>query len=187
MGLTLAATLTLPLQFAVFVGVAVSILMYVFQSSNQVRLVQLTMTPHGFPIETPVPPTLHDREVVVLLAYGSLFFAAASVLEKQFPEVNHAREAAVIFILRGRDDVGSTLITVLDRYAHALQAGGGRLLLTEVDEHVHKQLQRTGMLSLLGQENVYLAQPQIGVALNLALESVSAWLDGVAESVSSEQ
>jgi SulP family sulfate permease len=181
MGLTLAATLTLPLQFAVFVGVAVSILMHVFQSSNQVRLVQFTIPPHGFPIETPVPPRLHDREVVVLHAYGSLFFAAASTIETQLPEVNNAREAAVIFILRGRDDVGSTLITVLDRYARALQAGNGRLLLAEVDEKVHDQLQRTGLLRLLGEENVYLAQPQLGVALNLALESVSAWLDGLVD------
>jgi SulP family sulfate permease len=186
MALTLVATLTLPLQFAVFVGVAVSILMYVFQSSNQVRLAQLIMTPHGFPIETAVTPALHDREVVVLLAYGSLFFAAASVLETQLPEVNKAREAAVIFILRGRDDVGSTLITVLDRYARSLQAGNGRLLLTEVDEKVVDQLRRTGLLRLLGEENVYPAQPQIGVSLNLALDSVSAWLDGLRESVSSK-
>lgn len=181
MGLTLAATLTLPLQYAVFVGVGVSILMYVFQASNQMRLVQLTMTPHGFPIETPTPPVLYDRQVVVLHAYGSLFFAAASALEAHLPEVNQAREAAVILTLRGRDDIGSTLMTVLERYAHRLQAGNGRLLLAEIDPHVHKQLRRTGLLQLLGQENVYLAEPQIGVALNEALNSVAVWLDGLAQ------
>jgi SulP family sulfate permease len=179
MGLTLAATLTLPLQFAVFVGVAVSILLYVFQSSNEVKLIQLQQVPNGFPIEVPVVAKLHDCEVVILHAYGSLFFGAAANIEKQLPDVENSRHAAVILRLRGRDDVGSTMLGVLDRYHDRLVRHDGRLLLAGVEDHVYEQLRRTGMLAKLGHENVFRTQPQLGVSVNQALAAVQAWLDEV--------
>ncbi|MBE2224149.1 MAG: SulP family inorganic anion transporter, partial [Anaerolineae bacterium] len=129
MGLTLIATLTLPLQYAVFVGMAVSILLYVFRSSNQVRVVQLQLVPNGYPIEIAVPEKLEDNQVVVLNTFGSLFFAAAATFEKQLPKVENAQHAVVIIRLRGRDDVGSTLLAVLERYHVDLKKNNGRLLL----------------------------------------------------------
>ena len=175
MSLTLIATLTLPLQYAVFVGVAVSILLYVFTSSNEVKLVQLEMVPNGYPMETAVPPQLEDDQVVILNTFGSLFFAAATTFEKQLPKVENAQRPAVIIRMRGRDDVGSTLLAVLERYHLELKKNNGRLLLVGIDESLYKQLQRTGMMKKLGQENVYPAQPQLGASLNLALDSVHAW------------
>lgn len=177
MGLTLVATLTIPLQFAVFVGVAVSILMYVFQSSNQVKVVELSIVPQGYPIEGPVPKTLEDHQIVVLYVYGGLFFAATPVLEKQLPEVGTAQEAVVILVLRGRDDVGSTLITVLERYAKGLMANNGRLMLAEVEERVYRQLNRTGTAALLGKNSIYPAKPQLGLALNQALAQATVWVE----------
>ncbi|MCA9872039.1 MAG: SulP family inorganic anion transporter [Anaerolineales bacterium] len=181
MGLTLAATLTLPLQFAVFIGVAVSILLYVFQSSNQVKLVQMQRVPGGFPIEVPVVPELHDCEVAILHAYGSLFFAAASKIENQLPHVGDSRHAVVILRLRGRDDIGSTMMGVLERYHHKLIGQDGRLLLVGVEENVYQQLQRTGLLAKLGEENVFRTQPQIGVSVNQALNVAQTWLEEVGE------
>ena len=179
MGLTLIATLTLPLQFAVFVGVAVSILLYVFQSSNQVKLVQMQRVPGGFPMEVPVVEELHDCEVVILHAYGSLFFAAAANIETQLPKVSNSRHAAVVMRLRGRDDVGSTLLGVFERYHDELAVHDGRLLLVGVEDHVYQQLQRTGLLAKFGEDNVFQSQPQMGVSVNQALDAVQVWLDEV--------
>ena len=50
-------------------------------------------------------------------------------------------------------------------------------MLAGISEGVHSQLERTGLLALLGRENVFLEQPQWGAAANQALEAAEAWLE----------
>jgi SulP family sulfate permease len=114
--------------------------------------------------------------------YGSLFFASAATLEQRLPKPGEARGAAVIMRLRGRDEVGSTLITLLRNYAEDLATGGNRLLITGVSEHVYEQMRRTGLVAVLGSNGVLLAQPQLGAAMNSALEVVEQWRNGKPES-----
>jgi len=71
------------------------------------------------------------------------------------------------------------MIGVLDRYARTLQRNGGRLMLAGVSEGVFQQIERTGLLKLIGRENVFLAQPQWGVAANEALAAAEAWLESL--------
>jgi SulP family sulfate permease len=177
--LTLIATLALPLQYAIVIGVAISIMMHVFRSSNQVRLVEFVPVEGGFPIEQPAPLKLPDHEVTLLYAYGSLFFAAAATVEQNLPNGDDAKQAVVILILRGQPEVGSTFIGVLRRYAATLQANGGRLMLTGVNPRLRYQLEKTGTLAFIGEENVFMEQAQMGVAMNEALASAHAWLETV--------
>jgi len=179
MVLTLLATLALPLQYAIVIGVAISIMLHVFRSSNQVRVVEFVPVESGFPIEQPAPIKLSDREVTLIYAYGSLFFAAAATFEQNLPSAEDARQAVVILILRGQPDVGSTFIGVLRRYATTIQANGGRLMLTGVNPRLRYQLEKTGTLAFIGEENVFMEQAQLGLALNEALEAARAWLDEV--------
>ena len=176
MTLTFLATLTLPIQYAVFVGVAVSVLLHVFRSSNKIRLVEWKPVAGGFPIEHEVPEQLPSNEITVLFPYGSLFFAAAPSAETQFPEVGDAQRPVVLLAVRGRENVGSTLIAVLLRYNQAIQDAGGRLMLVDVGAHVEEQLKRTGAIVEIGEENIFREAPQIGLAYNQALEEARRWL-----------
>ena len=133
----------------------------------------------GFPIEQPAPIKLADREVTLLYTYGSLFFAAAATFEQNLPNADDAKEAVVILILRGQPEVGSTFIAVLRRYVTTLQANGGRLMLTGVNQRLRYQLEKTGTLAFIGEENVFMEQAQMGVAMNEALASARAWLETV--------
>jgi SulP family sulfate permease len=158
--ITLAGTLTMPLQYAVLLGVATSILLYLFQGANRIRLVELVPVKGGFPREQPVPRQLPSRRVTGLFPYGSLFYAAAKTLEENLPLAEDARQAVVIFLLRGYDEFGSTMIGVLDRYARTVQGNGGKVMLAGVGEGLYAQLERTGLLTRLGRENVFPEQPQ---------------------------
>ena len=176
MVITLAATLILPLQYAVFVGVGVSMMLHIFRSSNKVKLVELVVPEQGFPIEQEAPKSLSSHRATVLMSYGSLFFAAAPTLEKLLPDVGDAQRPVVILIMRGRDEVGSTFIALMLRYARALQRQGGMLMLAGVSESVREQLQRTGTLTEIGDENVFLVEPQLGLSGNKALDRANLWL-----------
>lgn len=177
MGLTLAAALVIPLQYAVFVGVAVSIMLHVLRSPAQVRLVEFVPVEGGFPIEQPAPTRLSSETVTVLLPYGDLFFAAAANLETLLPDVNDAHRVAVILSLHGREEVGSTFIRVLQRYAQALHARDSRFYLVGVSPRLSGQLDRTGVTSLVGPERVIPETPQLGGAANAALTDAYAWLN----------
>jgi SulP family sulfate permease len=74
---------------------------------------------------TAIYPTEKTDTVVSLLdIYGSLHYAAAYTMEDPLPPPEKAEEAVVILRLRGRDEVSSTFIEVVERYAQQLQAKG---------------------------------------------------------------
>jgi len=105
-----------------------------------------------------------------------LFFAGAVEFEEHLPTTDHAQRAVVVLILRGRDEVGSTFLHVLERYNEQLRAGGGKLMLRDVSMHVREQLGRTGVLHALGEENIYTATPIIGETTRRAVQDAQVWL-----------
>lgn len=173
---TFVATLIVPLQFAVLFGMALSIVLYVLRQSNKVVVTQWVLQPGGFPLEQPAPARVASHQLTFLHIYGSLFFAAAKSIEELLPVVGNANRAVVAINLRGKSEIGSTFVTVLNRYAKALQARNSRLMLVGVDAGVWDQLAKTGVLTTIGEENVFTATPQIGEALNRAVEVATSWL-----------
>ena len=173
---TFIATLIVPLQFAVLFGVALSILLNTIRQSNKVVVTQWVLQPEGFPLEQPPPSRLPSHELTILHVYGSLFFAAAKNTEKMLPAVADATHAVVAINLRGKSEIGSTFVTVLQRYSQALQGRQSKLMLVGVDPLVRNQLAKTGVLKFIGDENVFLATPQLGAGLNQAVAAANAWL-----------
>jgi SulP family sulfate permease len=176
MAVTFVATLVVPLQFAVLFGMALSIVLHVFRQSNKVVVKEWVLQPGGFPLERVPPRRLPSHRLTVLQVYGSLFFAAAKNMEEMLPEVGNTTRAVVTISLRGKSEIGSTFVTVLQRYCLALRARDSRLMLVGVDPVVRDQLAKTGILQVLGEENVFVATPQLGEALNQAVAVANAWL-----------
>jgi SulP family sulfate permease len=176
MVVTFLAILVMPLQFAVLVGVALSILLQTIRQSNKVVVTQWVLQAEGFPLEQPAPRSVPSHQLTLLHVYGSLFFAAAKNMEEMLPQVGDASHAVVALSLRGKDEIGSTFVTVLQRYAQALQDRQCKLMLVGVDAAIRDQLAKTGVLKLIGDENVFVATPQIGEALNQAVAAANAWL-----------
>ncbi len=179
MGMTFAATLLAPLQYAVLLGVALSILLFVFRQSNKVVVTEVVPVSGGFPEERPAPKALPSHQLTMLLVYGSLFFAAAKSLEEMLPEVDEASGAVVAIGLRGKAEIGSTFVGVLQRYAEALHAHESKLMLVGVEPGVRDQLAKTGLLALIGDENIFMATPRLGEAMNQAATAAHAWLETV--------
>jgi sulfate permease, SulP family len=176
MAVTFVATLVVPLQFAVLFGMALSIVLHVFRQSNKVVVTEWVLQPGGFPLERSPPERLPSHRLTVLHVYGSLFFAAAKNMEEMLPEVASTHRAVVAINLRGKSEIGSTFVTVLQRYCEALRAHDSRLMLVGVDPIVRDQLAKTGVLRTIGEENVFVATTQLGEALNRAVADAEAWL-----------
>ena len=138
---------------------------------------ELVPTGDGDFEERPAPAKLASNQVTMLLPYGSLFFAAAIDFEEEAPKVGEAKNAAVIVILRGRHNLGSTAIAVFERYAKAIQENGGRLLLAEVGESVRAQLERTGAIAIIGTDNIIPSGDRMYTSLRQIYDDAQAWID----------
>ena len=176
---TFVLTMIIPLQYAVLLGVALSIVLYVVQQSNRITIRRRVFDPSSrWPSEEDPPAEIPAREVVVLQPYGSLFFAAAPMFSEQLPDVTQRSHGSVVIIrLRGKEDVGSTFIGVVTRYAERLEAVGARLMLAGVSEQVYTQLHDTGAIDVIGRENVFRATSSVGESAQQAMDAAHSWID----------
>jgi SulP family sulfate permease len=185
---TFVSTLFLPIPTAVFLGVGIHILLHIFRAAERIEVMQIAPLEGVSKVvqldgsvykEQPVPKELLSNQVTVLMPYGSLFFAGAVEFEEKIPAMEKAKNAVIIVILRGRNEVGSTLVRVLDRMASKLEVNGGKLMLAGVSEPVYNQLMKTGLLARLGEKNVYKATEKHGEsALNAYLDAQN-WLNDI--------
>ena len=177
MVLTFVAALLIPLQFAVLLGVALAVLLFVFQQSNKVTVRAWEMGPGMYPVESAPPAVVPAGRVTILIPYGSLFYAAAPVFEEQLPQItDSSRQAVVILVLRDKKDVGSTFLKVVARYVDALHEQDSKLMLTGVDPYVLEQMERTGILRTIGRENVFRATDRVGEALLQSVDAAERWI-----------
>ena len=173
---TFLSTLILPIQYAILLGVVLSILFYVITSATEVRITEMVYTEDGYFEEHPAPEELPSGKVTLLVFRGSLYFAGAYTVEDKLPSALTAKHAVVIFRLRGRVKIGSTFIEVLERYSAALGKNGGKLMLSGVDAKIYDQLEKTGMIELLGEENIFPDSSKLLYSSKQALKAANAWL-----------
>ena len=174
---TFIATLALPLQYAVFLGVLMSFVMHIYRSAEKVDIVEIVPLEDGRYEEHPSPKQLPSDRVTVLSPKGSLFFAGAAEFEEDLPTLENTEKAVVLLRLRGREEVGSTFMRVIGRFASNLKAKRGKLVLVGVSEPVYHQLEKTGLLNELGQANIYRATSIIGDASREAYQDAAEWLE----------
>jgi SulP family sulfate permease len=176
---TLGLTLVIPLQRAVFVGVLLSILAHFFvTSSREVRLVQLVFNPDGTVEELPAPAELASKAVTILQIYGNMTFAGAETVEQFLPKARTAERTVVILRLRAQEGIGSSFLTVVERYYQQVRASGGRLMVAGINPRVKGLLDRTDTTEeILGAENVFVAATTLGASTRAAFAAAQTWLE----------
>ena len=177
MVVTFVLTMIIPLQYAVLVGVGISMILFIINQSNQVVIKQWVME-DGRLRETDRPAEVPPGEVIILQPYGSLFFASAPVFEEKLPDVTpETRGSVVILRLRGRSDLGSTFMDVLEKFGRVLKDQGNELMLVSADENMHDQLQVAGVADLVGEQNVFTSDEWVGQTLRTAYDQAVTWVD----------
>jgi SulP family sulfate permease len=78
--------------------------------------------------------------------------------------------------MRGKKDIGSTFLQVVARYARRLQRRKSKLMLVGIAPSVLDQMERTGILRIIGRENIFMATEVVGQALLQAVDAAEAWI-----------
>ncbi len=174
---TFIATLAMPVHYAVFLGVALSLMLFVYRSSTDIEITEILHDEERGWIEQAAPNQLPSHAVTNLEIYGSVFFASAHTLESLLPSAEGSDRAAVVLRLRGRQDIGSTFVLVLERYAERLQRNNGKLILAGVSQPVMDQIERTETTEAIPNEDIFLASDHLGQSVNMAHAAATAWVN----------
>ena len=177
MATTLLFTILIPLQYAVLLGVALSMLLYIIRSSSIVVVKQLDLK-DGDIREIDRPESVGADEVIMLQLYGSIFFASAATFETLFPNVtDETRNSVVILRLRGKSDLGGTFMDILGRYAEELREHDSRLVVISIESQVLDQMVVTGTAERIGTDNIYPVDDWLGRELRSAFVEAEEWVE----------
>ena len=114
----------------------------------------------------------------MLQPYGGIFFASAAAFEDLLPDVTEDTDNSVVILrLRGYDDLGSTFMDLLGRYAESLRLAESRLVLMSLRPRVMDQLVVTGVADTIGSENLYPRDDWVGREMREAMSQAQEWVD----------
>ncbi len=176
MALTFLSAFFIPLQYTIFLGALLSLLLYVGASSRKFNLQQAARLEDGGWEMKDAPQELASNQITVLVVQGLDFFAEVPALDDQMPPARGISGAVVVLVVRDIQQVTSTAIRWLERYSQNLKANGSVLMLADVNPAVLDTLQKSGAMDVIGAENVFPATTRVLASENQAWDAAQKWL-----------
>ena len=167
--ITLALTLTVPLQWAIVGGAVLSLLAFVASSGSRVELRRATLDEAGWRLSDDVPATLPSDQPVVLQYGGPNFFADVTGFADRLPDPDAATPGVLVVDLGELEHFSSTTLESLVKLHQKFSVAGSGLVLSGVELKAHEVLVRTGLLDKLGATNVLPSDPHLGASLDAGL------------------
>lgn len=168
---TLISTLILPLEYAVFVGVFLSIVL-LLRTTGQTDLTQLVQRPDSGFDEVPFNRA-PQSEVVTVNMEGDLYFAAAEDLDYELLECLTPKTRVVILRMKRLRAVGSTAMAILERFDLILKSRNLQLVVCGIEESLKKVMTGSGLRKQIGEQNLFYADNKLFQSMELAL--ARAW------------
>ena len=173
---TFLSALFIPLQWTIFLGAGLSMILYIYVSATHVKVRQLVRTQDGKYEERDVPQVYPSNQATVLVFEGNQFFAEVPFIEELLPSRQGVKNAVVILRARHQETVPSTALKWLKRYTKELHQSGNLLILAGVEPHAMQELDKAGLLDQIGKENVFASGSVLQDSLNEVLDVAEAWL-----------
>ncbi|MCC3313602.1 SulP family inorganic anion transporter [Nocardia africana] len=177
MAITFLATTQLPLQNAILIGAALSLLLYCVQASRFAKLVALQPCDDGQWRIVDVPSECPSGEVTVLHYAGVGLFAEIPRIDESWPSASNMRGGVLILSLRSMPDVPSaTVIQDLTRHAATVTDNGSLLVIAGIDRKFTRVFDHSGLTDVIGRDNIFEATDQVFGALDAALAHARVWI-----------
>lgn len=165
---TFLATLLIPLEYAVLVGITLNIALYL-QRTTQLQLKELIRNEEGDLEERPLQRD-SDDQLRFLQLEGSLFFAQAEELEAQLRELTCSPAVVVIFRMRRVHSMDATMLSVLEQFIRRMHDDQRHVLVCGLAPNLMERLGDFGLLDALGEENVFPTSVGVFASAQAALD-----------------
>jgi SulP family sulfate permease len=157
LGVTFLATLFLELEFAILLGIILSLVVYLSKTSRpavRVRVPDPRLPKREFVTDPELPQCPQARIVRI---DGSLFFGAVPYVREKLREMDEAMpsQKSLLIIAKGINFVDVAGAEFLVEEARRRREMGGKLYLYEVKEGACERLTKSGLIDQIGRENVF--------------------------------
>ena len=166
---TLAATLFVPLTYAIYVGIFFSLSLYL-RTASRLHLSELAITEHEEFDERPVGSLGNKTGPIVLWQLqGDLFFGLADELAAKLRDLVESDAQVVILRLKRTQSIDATVLFVLEHFVKAMQARHGHVVFCGVRPEARHGLRAFGIEQLVGEGNIFSAVKGVFGSAKLAL------------------
>jgi len=169
---TLVSTLVLPLQWAIYIGVILS-LVVILRTTGTTDLTQLVPRPDGDFDEVPfnqAPPS----PVLSVNMSGNIYFAAAEDLDSELLRGVTPQTRVVVLRMKRLRAAGSTAMAMLDHFYTLLHERRIYLIVCGIEKELETLMTSTGLRKKIGEENIFHADNKLFQSTQLAMARATA-------------
>jgi SulP family sulfate permease len=168
--LTFISTLVLPLEYAVYLGVLSSILIYLGQSSR-INLNYIIENEDGQFIELPMAGIKKLKpKIAIINIEGDLYFAVVEDLREQIEEILKTELKVLILRFRRTHLLGSTGVMALEQLIKSAREKGVNIIFCGMQENIKEPLDAAGVTDTIGETHIFTANHQLYKSTQQALE-----------------
>jgi SulP family sulfate permease len=159
LGVTFLSTLLVELEFAIYVGVILSLLLYLNRTSHP-QFVTLAPDPetsrHSF-TNVLKKPLLECPQLKIIRMDGSLFFGAVDHFAQEMRAITRhfSEQAHILLVGSGINFIDSAGCEALAQEAHRLHLSGRKLYLCSLKGEVMDVLKRGECIKRIGEQNIF--------------------------------
>ena len=176
MSLTFASALILPLDYAIFIGVLASLLIFLGESS-QINLSYISEDGNGHFIELPVESIKKQNpQIVIVNVEGDLYFAAVEGLQDELEKILETHPKVLILRFRRTHLLASTGVVALNQFIQSAQKSGIHILFCGIHEKILETLDSAGIVNTIGASNIFTADDHLLSSTQQALEKAKTFL-----------
>lgn len=185
MVITFISTLVLPLEYAIYLGVLTSILIYLDESSHM-NLSYIVEDEDGQFVELPMEGIKKSKpQIAIVNIEGDLYFAAVEDLQEKIEKVLEIDLKVLILRFRRTHLLASTGIMALEQLIRSAHEKGIQVLFSGVQAEVFEPLDVAGITGIVGDSHVFLANHHLFESTQRALNEAKAIIKSQKNSMAS--
>ncbi len=164
---TLVSTLILPLEYAIFIGVFLSIV-FLLKITGKTDLTQLIpRSDSGFdevPFNRAAP-----SPIVTVNMEGDLYFAAVEDLDYELQRSLTNQTRVVVLRMKRLRAVGSTAMAILEHFHQMLDNRGIHMVVCGLEPQLVSVMTKSGLRKKIGEPNIFYADNKLFQSTELAM------------------
>lgn len=157
---TFVSALVMPLNIAIFLGVGISIILYL-RAASQPYLTEYEFSEQGELREAGEKRARPIPAISIVHVEGDLFFGAAELFRTQIQKTSLDPDLRVIILrLKNARHLDATSVVALEEMVHFLRKLDRHVIISGATKDVYRVLKNAGSVEVIGRRNIFLNHPR---------------------------
>ena len=153
---TFISTMLIPLQYAIFAGTGLSIILYLYESKN-IKISYLKINDDGDVLDLPISDFyLNSDKNVIINIEGSMYFGSVSTLEDKIEELLIEHDIDIlVFYMRSIHSLASTMMISFNKILQTIEAQGIEVYICGISDDLYEILLKGEIDQVIDLTHIY--------------------------------